>query len=539
MTDHKKDYHDLPRSAVDFIDSVIKRVRYRKKVRQEVRDELIDHFTMALSECNIPEEKEAVAREVIEEFGDIKTLSRLIRRGKKRCRPLWKKVIIRICQVFGVFVLFVVARSLYFEVGSPNVAVDYSQWLNELVRQGRDENLNAKPYYDKAMELALELPESLEAASDYKGSIDDVDSVELEKYLDEMKPAFDALREGAEKPYYWPDYSIKEKVTRHSEFQARIIESQLESLSKIKQLAQSLRYYQIPWDVRNGNVEGALEDSNVLREFGSHFIGKGLLIEQLVGIAVEAMGMANIEKILFEHDVDTDILKWLQIEIEKDYVGRSFVFDHEMEKGFWLDWIQRGFTDDGNGNGRVLREGLPLVIKDNKGMLSGFFFGTYPDRREVTESIESFFDECNKKYSIAPWKLQGDEEEIIESAGFSSTSSFLNQSFLVSYKVNQLGWRYVCERNALVAICGVLRYKQENGHIPASLEELVEAGFLSELPFDPFSGNSLIYRPEGDSFILYSFGLDLKDNGGVVSTKNGKPFKWHGTDGDAVFWPVR
>ena len=105
MNDHKKDYNDLPRSAVDFIDSVIKKVRYRKKVRQEVRDELIDHFTMALSECNTPEEKEAAAKEMIEEFGDIKTLSRLIRRGKKRCRPLWKKVIIRTFQGIGIFIL--------------------------------------------------------------------------------------------------------------------------------------------------------------------------------------------------------------------------------------------------------------------------------------------------------------------------------------------------------------------------------------------------------------------------------------------------
>ena len=57
MSDHQKDYHELPRVAVDFIDSVVESIRYRKKVRQEVRDELVDHFVQGLSECNTAEEK--------------------------------------------------------------------------------------------------------------------------------------------------------------------------------------------------------------------------------------------------------------------------------------------------------------------------------------------------------------------------------------------------------------------------------------------------------------------------------------------------
>ena len=88
-------------------------------------------------------------------------------------------------------------------------------------------------------------------------------------------------------------------------------------------------------------------------------------------------------------------------------------------------------------------------------------------------------------------------------------------------------------------MCGILRFQQEKGHLAVSLEELVAGGFLSELPVDPFSGNPLIYRADGDDFILYSVGTDLKDDGGVVATKaSGQPVLW-GENGDAVFWPVR
>jgi len=37
---------------------------------------------------------------------------------------------------------------------------------------------------------------------------------------------------------------------------------------------------------------------------------------------------------------------------------------------------------------------------------------------------------------------------------------------------------------------------------------------LSEVPTDPFSGNPLIYRKTPSGFIVYSVGLNGKDDGG-------------------------
>ena len=41
---------DLPDCAIAFIDLVARKFRYRKKVRQEVRDELVAHFEDELRE---------------------------------------------------------------------------------------------------------------------------------------------------------------------------------------------------------------------------------------------------------------------------------------------------------------------------------------------------------------------------------------------------------------------------------------------------------------------------------------------------------
>ncbi len=56
-------------------------------------------------------------------------------------------------------------------------------------------------------------------------------------------------------------------------------------------------------------------------------------------------------------------------------------------------------------------------------------------------------------------------------------------------------------------------YRARHGQYPATLEQLREyAGY--ELPLDPFSGEPFVYRREGKGFLIYSWGPNLKDDGG-------------------------
>ena len=56
-------------------------------------------------------------------------------------------------------------------------------------------------------------------------------------------------------------------------------------------------------------------------------------------------------------------------------------------------------------------------------------------------------------------------------------------------------------------------YRSKFGHYPASLKELKSKTGL-DLPQDPFSGKDFVYKPTTTGFVLYSYGEDLKDNGG-------------------------
>lgn len=56
-------------------------------------------------------------------------------------------------------------------------------------------------------------------------------------------------------------------------------------------------------------------------------------------------------------------------------------------------------------------------------------------------------------------------------------------------------------------------YKGRTGQYPESLEALVP-DLLNEVPVDPFTGKPLVYRRDGEGFIVYSLGSNEKDDGG-------------------------
>ncbi len=67
---------------------------------------------------------------------------------------------------------------------------------------------------------------------------------------------------------------------------------------------------------------------------------------------------------------------------------------------------------------------------------------------------------------------------------------------------------------AAVAGCAVERHRLAHGNrLPASLDELVPA-FLDAVPLDPYDGNPLRYRARDDTYVVYSVGADLVDDGG-------------------------
>jgi len=151
------DLEGLPVNTAEFIRRVIRKMRYLKKIRSEVAAELAAHFEDELKDFATDEEKEQKAQQLIAEFGDVKLLAVLMRRAKKRCRPLWRTVVARTFQAVGVLILCFIVYVVWFLTGKPVITTDYVAELNSMVRPVADESLNAAPLYLKAVDLYKEL----------------------------------------------------------------------------------------------------------------------------------------------------------------------------------------------------------------------------------------------------------------------------------------------------------------------------------------------------------------------------------------------
>ncbi len=74
------------------------------------------------------------------------------------------------------------------------------------------------------------------------------------------------------------------------------------------------------------------------------------------------------------------------------------------------------------------------------------------------------------------------------------------------------------ERNLLTAI-GLARFKLAQNRYPDKLDELVPR-FLDAVPVDLFNSKPIIYKRTADGYLLYSVGVNGKDDGGRTSRES-------------------
>ena len=535
----------LPACAEEYIKLIVKKMRYRRKVRQDVQKELTAHFEDELKDCATDEDKEQKAKQLIAGFGDVKLLAVLLRRAKKRCRPLWRTALVRSFQMLGIIILYFLLCFIPLLVGRPTVSINYVDWLNELVKSERNEADNARPFYEKAIKLYVKNPQDWLYGSGkvWSADLNDVELNVLSKWLEDNRGALEALREGSLRSDFWNEYQSDETKLDKNRLSgtlmaSNLVDNAMEILPKYRHLAFAMRW-QIIYEADNGDINKALNDCIVLTKFGGHLHGHGLLIEQLVGIALEAMANSTTFMLLDRMDVSADVLKNVQEELDKQFGTQEPVISMEAEKVFWYDKIQRTFTDDGQGGGRMLVRGMAYVVTDDwKENLWRFVSFNYPDRQEVVVNIDKYFGRFAEIITETPWELR---DETIDDQLWNEvniTPLMLKIQTPAHERVSQIAWRMKTGRQALLTVLAVIRYEKEKGGYPAGLDELVKAGYLKKLPMDPYSDGPLVYRKTESGFLLYSLGVNLKDDGGELGLSSRGTPKMYMDDGDWVFWPV-
>jgi hypothetical protein len=508
-------------------------------------------------------------RELISEFGDPEMLGVLIRRAKKRCRPWWQKAILRSLAAVGIMVLYTIICSAQLFFGRPTIKASFLELLNATVERGTDPCENAYIYYEKAGRLAKENTlDLMEMHKSWPGDFNETERKNLAGLLEENKPAIEMLREGSRRKLCWTIYDANiakaEKQWRKDAVEvAKLTGSKLESsknvnkmllepggfynpelqaivtneklnFNKSRKLAFLMRLNTF-YEAYTGDVNSAVRDCIIMHKAAEHRIAKGLLVEQMVAAAIAGMNIETAFRLMEKCNLDATNLLKLQQEFENSIVLRRPAIDLSGEKAAYIDIVQRCFTEDSSGDGRLLKQGFVLMYREGESAAGKLFTMQFPSRRETMQSIDKFFADAEARMRQTPWEIYKNSTEGKPGKwrGGEDTMTILATQAQAYDKTGQITWWMCCYCKAVITTAAILRYRAEKGELPNELEDLVRAGYVKKLEVDPYSGGALGYKRKGDTFVLYSPGPSFVDHGG----KAGKKRMWSGI-GDTIFWPI-
>lgn len=542
----ERDLQNLPACAAEFIKLVIKKMRYRKKVRLDVQAELAAHFEDELRDCTTDEEKEQKAQRLIGDFGDAKLLGTLLRRAKKRCRPLWRTIVVRTFQTIGVLILFFILYTGWFLTGKPTVSVDYLAVFNQMNRPRVLDEDNAWPHYEKAIALFVEpdteLGKIVNATSAHPslGGLSDEEQQKIRKWVELNGSAWQEFVAGSSKSYCYREYQYDPNAGK----QKSLFSVLLPHLAAIKNLAR-VGIWRARMQTDSNQPQQAIENCLVIAKAGSHWQGKATLIEQLVGIAVSSLGCEEMLSIVGTKELSPVNLKQLQQQLLQIYPQGYPLMNMEGERLLFTDTVQHVFTEGGPGGGHIVPDRMVFLESLRGEARRNLAFYTavaivHAGRDKTIDKGNEIYDCLGKRAKMSPYERQISDPNAIENMISTLQYRFVLLEFLSPAidRASEMAYRGRTLHEATVTVLALKQWRLEKNEYPAKLDELVAAGYLKELPMDPYADKPLIYKKTDDNFMLYSVGLNFKDDGGQSGKDDkGQVKKW-GDNGDAVFWPV-
>jgi hypothetical protein len=305
-------------------------------------------------------------------------------------------------------------------------------------------------------------------------------------------------------------------------------------------------------DRDQGRRQQSIEDCLALARAAGHWQGKGTLVEQLVGTAISGLGHGEILSLLADQKLSAAELHRMQEQISQIYPRGYPLINMEWERLAFMDIVQRSFTDGGPGGGHLI-PGLwddytdlnPPSLDDRDKRL---FLPLYTAASMVHARRDATVAKANEIYAqqsefarMTPYQRHVSNTKMAEVTyeSLQNYRFFLIQIFMpATARISEIAYRGKIHHEATVAILALQRWRLEKDQYPATLGELVSAGFLNELPMDPWSDKSLVYKKTGDDFTLYSVGFNFTDDGGEYGKDRSGNIREWSDNGDTVFWPV-
>jgi len=528
---------DLPQPLTQLVQHVVRRTRLSRLERADVAHELVAHFVDGLA-SGTP------AEQLRESFGDADQAARLIRRAKRRCQSPLKKMQRYTGYALGVLALFYLIVAIRFFVGSPSITTDYLAQFNHAAASVPAEQA-AWPQYRQALLMMDDEPKW--EPNQQPLHPDMPQWPEMRAYLQQEAEAMDLIRHAGTMPGLGfvagfgvsrEDQQIWPNIELHRNVDESLIGVLLPYLNEMRRMARLLHA-----DAHRAALEGdeATVMASLIAMVGMSEQARELptLINELVAMSLMSIAMqATVEVLVGHADVFSDAsLQQLAHRLAAAHGGGTLHVEIGTERLWFYDFVQRLYTDDGDGNGRITVEGikfldslialtappasLPLISSDYSWLAKPFLPATtlvLANRRDMVSRYEELITRAEIEGRLPLWRrIDTVNPEVQEMAASPIVHARYFPIVLLMpafTRATITGQQATLQRDGLLTSIALILHHRRHGHWPEQLDALVP-GLLPSVPVDRFDGQPLRYRVVDGSPVLYSIGGNLEDNGGT------------------------
>jgi len=441
-------------------------------------------------------------------------------------------------RVFISVIIMIVLASLSVKAvliftANPRVTVDYVAEYNRMTCPANyDPNQNAADEYQKAYDAFVKIPREIQEDPyiNWPADFNDDSRQILKEWLDSNKQSFEFFKIASHKTYYWLERGAKGNGEMKS--------MSFPEMTQFRDLIEAKL-----WDAKYKAIEGqfksAFEDiENCILAGNQKCQRPSWPFEMAQGYDTKERTIKTVLCMISRIQFSSEILTELQDVLEVQFKKQSYLPYLETRRLEFYDELQRSFVDNGKGTGRLAwskAKDFTTLCIDSPNPYLACFLG--PARNEMVKRMEEKYSAYNSIINKTPYRVYKEDSNYFDK--FESCGDCGNADIFVLFPLPNTRfyhhyYRLKARADASISILAIQRFKADKGILPSKLDELVSNGYLKDLPLDPYSNGTLVYRLNESEFTLYSAGQNFIDDGGKEPNKTTA-----NPSGDIVFWPVK
>ena len=520
----------LPADVAGLVTRVVRRTRLWRLERAAVADELVAHFADAVA---------AGATDAVAAFGDERTAAKLIGRAKRRNRsPIGHAWTWAWRATAGLVVVYV-GLLLAAVFGRPRVAVDYVAQLAAPAR--------AVPESDRAWPLWREAILACEVFDSGSYGAPDViepsfggptDPVKQAAWLAAHADGLATARRAAAKPAL--GFVIGPGGTAAVDPMFHNVPPEAPGEPTVDVLLPHLNSLRAMAEILAVDLSRAADAGDGTRVEADAVAMHGLaaqlrrsdafLVTQLVGLGVDVMAVDRLGAVVADRPA---VLPEAALgRLAHTFAGPEVaadLLDLSGDRAMFADAVQRMYTDDGHGDGRMTWAGLKLlpwlcaVSGPQNGGHAGDEAFAVPfvaaSRATVTATYDRLIAESRANLArprrLADWTgpaaaaAKAWTASPVDRVRFAALAPF---AIAFAHEHNSAE-RYLGSRDGLLVGLALEASHRRHGTYPATLGDLVPE-LLPAVPADRITGGPVRYRVVNGKPVVYSVGADRTDDGG-------------------------